>query len=252
VVFLSCQPPDQMKQLSFFDKLLFILSVYVVIELYISSIVNYPNLLETTLLVIDTIICILFIYGFFSGLINSDNKLKYFKYNWIDLASSIPMIGILRIGRIVRVIRVLRVLRTGKILLLVFNRKNPLSTFKNIALIILFIIILFSISFYQIEKDYNPNINSILDSFWWTTITTITIGFLQDISPITLGGKFFSVILILLGMILFGTFISTVTDYFIEEEETIKGINSISNKIDKLDKRMEEIENLIRNLKPKK
>ena len=237
-----------MKKLSFFDKLLFILSIYVVIELYISSIVDYSNSLKTALLVIDTIICILFIYGFFSGLKNSNNKIKYFKYNWIDLASSIPMIGILRIGRIVRVIRVLRVLRTGKVLLLLFNRKTPLSTFKNIGLVILFLIILFSISFYQIEKDYNPNINSILDSFWWTTITTITIGFLQDISPVTLGGKFFSVLLILLGMILFGTFISTVTDYFIEEEETNKEINLISNKIDKLDKRMEEIEKLIKNL----
>lgn len=75
-----------MKKLSFFDKLLFILSIYVVIELYISSIVDYSNSLKTALLVIDTIICILFIYGFFSGLKNSNNKIKYFKYNWIDLA----------------------------------------------------------------------------------------------------------------------------------------------------------------------
>ena len=67
-------------------------------------------------------------------------------------------------------------------------------------------------------------------------------GLFQDISPVTIEGKVFSVILILLGMILFGTLISTITDYFIADEEISQDIGKLSEKLDQINNRLYEIE----------
>ena len=198
--------------ISRFQMLLLILSIYVVIELYVSTVVDYPSDLKTILSWIDFGICMLFLYDFFYGIMHAESKWKYFKVHWIDLISSIPTVDALRIGRIARVVRILRVIRSAKYIFTFFNRKNSTNTFKNLMILSGLIIVMFTLSFYHLEKDANPHINTVWDSLWWTTVTTITVGFLQDIPPATVEGKFFSVALILLGMIMFSTLTGTITD----------------------------------------
>ncbi len=240
-----------MSKLRTIDKVLFVLSIYVVIELYISTLIDYPPNVRRVLFIIDSGICALFIYDFFSGLLKSDNRLKYFRNNWIDLVSSVPMVNALRIGRVIKIIRILRIVRSGKILMSIIDRKNPFQTFGNLAFIIFILIIISSISFYQIEGSVNPAIQSIWDSFWWTTITTLTIGFLQDISPITIGGRIFSIILILSGMILFGSFISALTDFFIEEESIQVEVKQIHKKNTEIEERLGRIEKMLSDIQKK-
>ena len=76
---------------------------------------------------------------------------------------------------------------------------------------------------------------------WWCIITTVTLGFVQDVAPITAAGKLYSVFLIAMGMVLLGTFTGMVADYFISDEEIkdeIKNLNikltDIENKLDTL------------------
>ena len=86
------------------------------------------------------------------------------------------------------------------------------------------------------------------DSLWWTTITTITVGFLQDIPPVTAEGKFLSVALILLGMVMFSTLTGTITDFFIEDEDIVEKLEVMSGKVDilqeKIDTMNEKIDKL--------
>lgn len=231
------------KKYTKFEMLLFYLSIYVVIELYVSSIVDYPANVRTILEWIDFVICLLFLYEFFTGIAKAESKWTYFKHHWIDLVSSIPTVGALRIGRVVRVIRILRVVRSAKYIFTFFNRKNSFSTFKNLIIISSLIIFLFTLSFYHVEGNVNPHISTIGDSLWWTTVTTITVGFLQDIPPVTLEGKFLSVALILLGMILFSTLTGTITDFFIEDEDIQENLQELTSKVEALDEKMEMINN---------
>ncbi|MFY0626449.1 MAG: ion transporter [Reichenbachiella sp.] len=224
-----------------FETLLLVLSIYVVIELYISTVLNYPANVQQILEWIDFGICMLFLYDFFTGIWRSEDKWRYFRNHWIDLISSIPTVGFLRIGRVVRVIRILRVLRSAKYIVNFFNRKNSFNTFKNLIFISILIIFLFTLSFYHVEKNVNPFIDSMSDSLWWTTITTITVGFLQDVPPVTVEGKFLSVALILLGMIMFSTLTGTITDYFIEDEDIQEGIDKMSKKVDMLEQKLDQI-----------
>lgn len=230
-----------MKKLTAWESMLFILSIYVVIELYVSSVVNYSTEVRKWTVITDTLICGLFLFDFFRGLFKSDNKLKFIKLNWIDFISSIPMIGVLRVGRVVKVFRVLRVMRSGKYIYSLFSRDNSINALKNLAIIIVFLIVIFSLSVFQLEKGINPYFESIGKSLWWTIHTTITFGFLQDIAPISLEGKFISLVLILMGMILFGTFISTITDYFVEEEDIKKDVKQLKQMIEEINQKLDRL-----------
>ncbi|MBP7678968.1 MAG: ion transporter [Bacteroidales bacterium] len=236
-----------MKNLTIWERLLFLLSIYVVIELYISSFMVYTEPVKKTLLIIDTIICGLFLIDFTKGLFRSENKARYFRSNWIDLVSSIPMIGILRLGRIVKIIRVLRVVRSGKLFFTLFNRKNSLRSLRNLSVIILCLVILFSISIHQLEKEVNPSLDTLTETFWWTLNTTITFNYYHDISPESIEGRFFSLILVLMGMVLFGTFISFITDFFVSEEDVHQEVKSLNAKIDDLNRKIDAL--LARNIR---
>lgn len=232
---------EEYQKSSAFQTLLLILSIYVVIELYVGTILTYPEDLKEILTWIDFGICMLFLYDFFNGFFRTEHKWKYFKANWIDLVSSIPTIEALRMGRIVRVIRILRVLRSAKYIFNAFSRKNSFNTFRNLMLISGMIILFFTLSFYHLEKNANPHITSMSDSLWWTTVTTITVGFLQDIPPVTVEGKFLSVALILLGMIMFSTLTGTITDYFIEDEDIQANIEELKEKVESLENKIDRM-----------
>ena len=224
-----------------FETLLLILSIYVVAELYVGTVIDYPPNVQLILEYIDFGICMLFLYDFFTGIWRAENRWKYFKIHWIDLVSSIPTVGFLRIGRIVRVIRILRVLRSAKYILNFFNKHNSFSTFRNLFFVSVLIIMLFTLSFYHAERHVNPFIDDMGDSLWWTTITTITVGFLQDIPPVTVEGKLLSIVLILLGMIIFSTLTGTITDYFIGDEDIQESLDKLTTKVDSLESKLDEI-----------
>ncbi|MCV9388626.1 ion transporter [Reichenbachiella ulvae] len=232
-----------------FQTLLLFLSIYVVIELYVSSVVDYTEQMATILEWIDFVICLLFLYDFFTGIYRAEDRWKYFRVHWIDLVSSIPMVGVLRAGRVFRIIRILRVVRSAKYILSFFNQRSSFNTFKNLIMVSVVIIMMFTLSFYHLERNANPHINDLGDSLWWTTITTITVGFLQDIPPVTVEGKFLSVALILLGMILFSTLTGTITDYFIEDEDIQESIYELKDKVDSLEAKIDRMNEKLDNLK---
>ncbi|MEL6561189.1 MAG: ion transporter [Bacteroidota bacterium] len=224
-----------------FEYFLLFLSVYVVIELYVSSLLDYSAQTKRALETVDFVICIIFLSDFFYGFSTAKNKWHYLKLNWIDFISSIPTIGVLRAGRVFKIFRILRVVRSAKYIFAFFNKKNSFSTLRNIFIFNAVIIFLFTLSFYELEHKANPNISTLGDSLWWTTITTITVGFLQDLPPVTVEGKFLSVVLILLGMIMFSTMIGTITDYFIEDEDIQDKLEKMSDRVDELENKLDVI-----------
>lgn len=224
-----------------FDIVLLVLSLYVVIELYVGTVMDYsPFMVEFTYYA-DLLICVIFLGDFFHGLYKADDKMLFWRYHWIDFISSIPMIGPLRIGRLVKVFRILRVVRSAKFMFKFWNAKDSFSSLKNMIILTIVIILLFAFSIYHSEHTINPQISTIGDAIWWTTITTISVGFLQDISPVSIEGKFISVVLLLLGMIIFSTLIGSITDFFIEDEDINMNVKEVSEKVDDLNEKLNEM-----------
>jgi len=230
-----------LRNLSGFEIIILFLSIYVVIELYISSIVSYPYNVTVWAERVDIFICIIFLFDFFNRFFRVDNKWQFLKGNWIDFISSIPTVGFLRIGRIVRIIKVLRVLRSGKTFYRFIDKDNSSSTFRYVVLLNIILILLSSLSLYHIEHEVNSDISTIGDSIWWCLITTTTLGFVRDVEPITIEGKALSVILIGLGIMLFGTFTGMVTDYFVGDEDIRKDISNVNNRLDVIEKKLDRL-----------
>jgi voltage-gated potassium channel len=224
-----------------FDIVLLVLSLYVVVELYLGTVIDYTPAIEDFTYYADLVICAIFLLDFFIGLFKADDKLLFIKYHWIDFVSSIPMVGALRVGRLVKVFRILRVVRSAKYMFKFFNAKDSFSSLKNMVMLTVVIIFLFSFSIYHSEHMINPQIATIGDAIWWTTITTISVGFLQDISPISVEGKLISVVLLLLGMVIFSTLIGSVTDFFIEDEDINENVKEVSEKVDDLTEKLNEM-----------
>ena len=226
------------EKISKFEKIILFLSIYVILELYIHSILIYPEIVITITEIIDFIICLIFLFDFFIRWKQSKEKLKFLNSNWIDFLSSIPMIGVLRIGRAVRIIRVLRIARSGRIFYKFINKNNSLSTFKSIVILNIILLTFASISIYQLEHNINPYFNNLKDSFWWCIITTTTLGFVKDITPLSPEGKLLSVILIGLGILLFGTFTAMVADFFIGDEEIRTEIKDVKKKLNQIEEKI--------------
>jgi len=249
--------PEEIKtqsaRLSNFDKFLLFLSILVVIEFYISSIVQYSDEVFFWVQIADTFICFVFMYDFFRGLYHADNKWKYWKREWIQFVSSIPFLGFLRVGRLAKILRILRLVRSGKMIASIFNKYDSQSTFLNVLIINLIFIFLISVSFYTFEHETNPYITDIMSSFWWCIHVLIAFGQPKNAPYMTPDGQVIFLTISLIRMILFGTLIGMITDFFMgkykkqKSTEPVVSNYEISLKINHLEEKIVQLETIIRN-----
>ncbi len=102
---------DSENKLGLLNLLVLILSVYVLLALLVDTFLTVPAEIGKILSLVDNAICIFFLFEFGVRFYKAENKLKFMKWGWIDLISSIPNVDFLRAGRTLRLIRLLRILR---------------------------------------------------------------------------------------------------------------------------------------------
>lgn len=203
------------------NLLVIVLSVYVLLELLLSTFLKLSE--ETTLLLdyIDNGICIFFLMEFCIRFYKAENKLKFMKWGWIDLLSSIPMLDIARAGRTFRLIRLLRILRAFRSTKHLVNhllQKKAQGAFGIVAVIALLMVMFSSIAILQVETDPNSNIKTAGDAIWWAYVTITTVGY-GDKYPVTTEGRIIAAFLMTTGVGLFGTFAGYVSSWFLSNEK---------------------------------
>ena len=220
---------DIEENVTIFQIFLIVLSVYVLIVLFIQSMFTLTPEMDGMIDRLDSIICLIFLGDFFYRFHRAPSKLRFMRWGWIDLISSIPMVDIFRGGRLVRVIRVLRVLRafrSVKILSQYLFGKQTRNTFASVAAVSCLLTMSGSMVILNLEKDEpNANIKTPSDALWWSVVTVTTVGY-GDRYPVTDGGRVVAAVLMTAGVGLFGTFTGFVASMFVEpdmrrEEEDI-------------------------------
>jgi voltage-gated potassium channel len=207
-------------KLTFFDLVIVILSIYVLIALLVDSFFSLPPELSRLLLIIDNVICIVFMYDFVYRFIKAPSKVAFIKWGWIDLISSIPTFDILRYGRLVRLFRLLRALRafrSVKYLTSHIFKTRTQGTFTTVSLVAFIMIIFGSIAILQVEKLPECNIKTAEDAIWWAFVTITTVGY-GDKYPITTEGRIIAASLMITGVGLFGTFTGFVAAWFMGDK----------------------------------
>ena len=206
--------------ITFFDIVIVILSIYVLIALIIDSFFKLAPEVSRLLYLIDDLICVIFLYDFTYRFIKSPSKLKFMKWGWIDFISSIPTFEFLRVGRLIRLVRIFRVLRAFRsvryLTSYVFKTRTR-GTFAAVSLISFLMLIFGSISILQFENVPESNIKTAEDAIWWAFVTITTVGY-GDRYPVTTGGRIIAAFLMITGVALFGTFTGFIAAWFMGDK----------------------------------
>jgi len=182
----------------------------IIASLVAFSIETLPGLSDTT----STLITLfwMFTISVFSveyalRLWTADNRLKFTRsfFGIIDLIAILPFYLASSID--LRVLRAFRLLRLFKLVrysaaIQRFHRafliaKEELVLFLSVTMIILF---LAGVGIYYFENSVQPDaFKSIFHSLWWAVATLTTVGY-GDIYPVTVGGKVFTFVILLIGL----------------------------------------------------
>ncbi len=99
--------------------------------------------------------------------------------------------------------------------------------YKSLITILTFIF-LCSTFFYYFEVNYNSKIKTIKDALWWGFVTSTTVGY-GDIFPVTMGGRIIAILLMILGVGVFG-FITASFASLLVEKNLKKGMGVVDVK----------------------
>ena len=191
---------------------------YLIQFLILLSIISFtvetlPGLDQKTIVLLNTfelISVIVFSLEYLIRIYTSDKKLKFIFsfYGIIDLLAILPFY--LSFGFDLRSARILRFLRLFRIIKLVrYNKaisrfsvafrmiKEELTMFSVVSLILIYIS---AVGIYYFENAVQPEaFSSIFSSLWWSVVTLTTVGY-GDAVPITIGGRIFTFIILIIGL----------------------------------------------------
>lgn len=209
------------QKIGLLNIMVIVLSVYVLGALLVDAVYELDEETSRLLNYVDNAICGFFFIEFCIRFYQAESKLKFMKWGWIDLISSIPTIEPLRAGRLLRLIRLLRVIRafrsTRHLINHVFANKAQ-GTFTSVAVIAVLLVIFSAIAVLQVEDHPNSNIKSAEDALWWAYVTMTTVGY-GDKFPVTTEGRLIAIVLMTGGVGLFGTFTAFVASWFVADKK---------------------------------
>jgi len=142
-------------------------------------------------------------------------KRQFIISNWFDLVAMIPLDYYFYLARFMRIVRLIRIVKASP-LLWGLMRSKPM---RRIFVITALIMIWSSAGIYLLESGVNENIQHVGDAFWWSIVTTTTVGY-GDISPVTTGGRVIAAILMITGIGLLGALTANLANHWTEYFES--------------------------------
>ena len=201
-----------------YEVFMLVLSIYALAVLTAETLLTLDEQTRAVLGFSDTAVCVLFFADFLHSLAKAPDRTGYMlRWGWLDLISSMPTVGVLRLGRIARVVRVIRVLRgvraTKSVAAFVIRRRAQ-GAFLAVAMISMLLVVFSSLAILQFETDSHANIRTAADALWWAFTTVTTVGY-GDRYPVSGEGRLLAAVLMTAGVGLFGTFSGFVAAWFL-------------------------------------
>lgn len=193
-----------------FGLFIMVMIVLSIIEFSIETLPNLEVSTRTWLVRFELFTVALFTVEYLARLYAAPARMKFVFsfYGLIDLAAILPYLlmgGLdlraLRIFRMLRLFRILKVLRYNRaaqrFLTALRLAREELVLFSVVSLMVLFVA---GLGIYHFEHAAQPDkFRTIFDSLWWAVATLTTVGY-GDIYPITLGGRLFTLLVLVVGL----------------------------------------------------
>ncbi|MBD2859596.1 ion transporter [Spongiibacter sp. KMU-158] len=158
----------------------------------------------------EMVVVVLFTLEYLIRLALTKKRLKFVFsfYGLIDLLAILPFylafavdLRTLRLLRLLRLARILKLARYNKALqrftTALYLAKEELIIFTMASFVVLY---LAAVGIYHFEHAAQPEVfRSIFDCLWWAVSTLTTVGY-GDIYPITTGGRFFTFMVLMVGL----------------------------------------------------
>jgi voltage-gated potassium channel len=191
----------------------FFIQSLIIFSLITFSIETLPDLSKSTLEILNFLEVIMvgcFTVEYLLRVYVADKKTDYILsfFGIIDLLAIIPFylatgldLRAIRIFRLLRLVQILKLFRYNKAVIR-FRRalvivREELILFGSVAVILLY---LSAVGIYFFEHEAQPDqFQSIFHSLWWALTTLTTVGY-GDVYPITLGGRLFTFVVLMLGL----------------------------------------------------
>jgi len=200
-----------------YEMFIFALTVFSLLVLVIYWLFPISVATRQALFRIDILLSLIFLADSFRSLFRAPDKWAYLKWGWLDFLGSIPAVLPLRFVRLPRLVRAWRVVRTR-------NPRQVLREFEanraeGVLLVTIFTVVMLiataSILVLELESGASDaNIRSGPDAFWWafSTMTTVAYG---DRYPVTFLGRIVAMVLMTVGIGLFGVVASYLAATFL-------------------------------------
>ncbi len=185
----------------------------IIVSLVTFSLETLPDLRPNQRSLLDAIevLCVIvFTIEYLLRLFVADRKIGFVTsfFGVVDLAAILPFylsLGVdLRSARAFRLLRLFRILKLARYNKAIrrFHRaliiaREEMILFGAVAVIMLY---LAAVGIYFFENDAQPEaFASVFHSLWWATTTLTTVGY-GDVYPVTLGGRCFTFVVLLVGL----------------------------------------------------
>jgi voltage-gated potassium channel len=117
------------------------------------------------------------------------------------------------------------------------------SHLDEILGVLTFIIVGSTLALYFID----PTMNNVFDNLWFVIVSITTVGY-GDITPSTVYGKIFSLILLIIGVFMFSAITGAISSYFMDNvlQEGTYHIHDLKEKAEKSEKELEKVTNQLK------
>lgn len=222
---------SEAEKIGHFQILLVALSCYVLLALFVEAVIPISPSSRMILVHVDNAICVVFLFDFCLRFARAESKMRFLRWDWIDLVSSIPALPILRVGRAVRIVRVVRLLRgfrSFKTIGEALFAHRAKGTIVTAVFLCTLLIVFSSITILQIENGPDSNIHGPEDALWWSIVTITTVGY-GDKFPVTTEGRALGATLMICGVGLFAILSGGFAAWFLETGEKERAEDRISS-----------------------
>ena len=206
--------------------------VLAVLSYTLATLPDLTPLAITALVLLEAVVVGFFAADYTARLVCAPHPFKYAFSFWgiVDLLAWLPAVVFLGSGmtaaralRLVQLARILKLVRLAHafdhMVGAVRNIRDQLLIFLMLTVIVLF---LAAIGIYHFEHDAQPEVfASIPHALWWAVATLSTVGY-GDIYPITAGGRFFTAIVLLVGLAVIAVPTGLISAALVSKEEEKK------------------------------
>ena len=178
----------------------------------------------------------------------SPNRGKFIRSNLIDLVVIVlPFLRPLRVLQSARALRVLRAARAAAFVLRGLDAARDVLTRHKLHYALLvggLSVVAAALMVDAFERGVEgSNIQGLPDALWWALVTVTTVGY-GDRFPVTAGGRGVGVVLMIMGIGLFGLLAGSLASFFIQQEETEPDpqLNDIQERLERIERSLQTLE----------